>query len=204
MQVYQSILEGQETERKRLAAELHDRVGGTLTGLKWQFDAIAEQLPDQEQADQTRDLINQTYSEVREISHNMAGGLLGKFGLQKAAADLVQAAHRPGRLEARLHTHGMGQRLDADIEIAVYRLLQELISNVLKHANATELVVQLEHIDQSLHLTVSDNGRGFNPDHPKDGLGLANLESRVTDLKGSLNIDSGRGGGTTVMIEIPL
>ncbi|MCB0705005.1 MAG: sensor histidine kinase [Saprospiraceae bacterium] len=206
VKVYQSILDGQEQERKRLAAELHDRVGGTLAGLKWQFEGLSDDPNGREEEfNKTRNLIDQTYREVREISHNMAGGSLGQFGIKEAANDLVQAANRPGKLDAQLITLGLEERLPGDIEIAAYRLLQELISNVLKHAGATKLMVQLERIQNQLHITVEDNGQGFDPEKPAiKGMGLTNIENRVEGLKGELNIDSGRGGGTTVMIDIPI
>ncbi|MBR9919785.1 MAG: tetratricopeptide repeat protein [Bacteroidetes bacterium] len=206
VKVYQSILEGQEKERKRLAAELHDRVGGSLAGLKWQFEALAEDQNGKEnELDKTRNLIDQTYKEVRQISHNMAGGTSSSFGLKKAAHDLISAAHRPGKLRASLVTHGLEAELPGEVEEEIYKILQELISNVLKHARASNLSVQIGRFPKHLNLTVEDNGIGFTPEKSdKKGLGLKNIEDRVENLKGEINIDSGRGGGTTVMIDIPL
>jgi signal transduction histidine kinase len=204
-----SIIEAEEKERLRIARDLHDGVAQTMTDAKMQLEHFMDQVPeDSKLNDSLRnafDLIKDAANEVRAVSHSMVPNALLKSGLVAAVRDFV---HRMGseKLKINLVVHGLKNRLDENIETVVYRVLQELVNNIIKHADATEITIQLLHEQTELHIMVEDNGRGFdiNTLGDKAGMGLKNITSRVEYLNGHVHFDSSIGNGTTVMIDIPL
>ncbi len=205
----QGVLEGQETERKRVAIDLHDRLGGILSMVKLHFSAVEEKIdpenPTKEKFLTASELLDLAAGEVRNISHNMMSGVLAKFGLIPALEDLKSRISETGKLEVNLYTANVSGVLDGEQELQLYRIVQELMSNILKHSEATETNIQLNDNEDSVNLIVEDNGVGFNPDKlsVKAGIGLVNLKARVAKLNGTLHIDSGLGAGTTISIDIP-
>lgn len=200
-----SYLAGQEEERKRIASDLHDRLGSTLSATKLFFTSINNSTEVMEASLQkAHQLLDTAVEEVREISHNLLSGSITKFGLKTALVELKDTISGNNRLTMTVLFSDMDNRLDGKVELNVYRIVQELVSNILKHAEASDIVVQLNRVDHELVLTVEDNGKGFNPMAERNGVGLSNIESRVQSLDGSMNIDSGLGNGTTITITIPL
>lgn len=202
-----AILQGQEQERKRIAEDLHDRLGSRLAAVKLHLHAYKNKSNATDEFFSTAEnLLDGAVEEVREISHNMVSGVLSKFGLVAALQDLRQTLERSNAIKVDLHTWHLAERLNLNVEINLYRIVQELISNVLKHANASEITIQLNRYESQLLLTIEDNGTGFDiaEANAKRGMGLKNLHSRVYALEGKINIDSGQGNGTTVTIEIPI
>lgn len=209
MKSIHAMLEGQDRERKRIAEDLHDRLGSTLSAVKLHLgalDGVAEQPAAQPVYQNLNGLLDKAVSEVRDIAHNMVSGVLTKFGLAAALQDLKESLEASRKLKIELIVSNLDERLEGQTEITLYRIVQELICNVLKHAGATEITIQLNKIGNELLLMVEDNGRGFDPSQAaqKKGIGLRNIESRVASLGGRLCIDSGKGRGTTTTIEIPL
>lgn len=206
----QGVLEGQETERKRVAIDLHDRLGGILSMVKLHFSAVEEKIdpenPTKEKFLTASELLDLAAGEVRNISHNMMSGVLAKFGLIPALEDLQSRISETGKLKVNLYTSNVSGSLDGEQELQLYRIVQELMSNILKHSEATETNIQLNENDDSVNLIVEDNGVGFNPDklNVNAGIGLVNLKARVAKLNGTLHIDSGLGAGTTISIDIPI
>ena len=204
-----SMLQGQEEERMRIAQDLHDRLGSLLATVKLYFHLakdLRSLLPQRQQEQHTlgSQLLDEACQEVRRIAHNMVSGVLTKFGLVVALQDLAQAVTRSDQLQMKVITHGLEGRLENHMEITLYRIVQELLSNVLKHAKATEITVQLIRNDNILSLLMEDNGIGFDPAKGRNGMGLQNIEARTSQLHGTLSVDSGLGSGTTISIEIPL
>lgn len=204
-----AMLEGQDRERKRIAEDLHDRLGSTLSAVKLHLgalDGVAVQPTAQPIYQNLNGLLDQAVSEVRDIAYNMVSGVLTKFGLVPALQDLKESLEASRQLKIELVVFNLEERLDGQVEVTLYRIIQELVSNVLKHARATEITIQLNKINQELLLMVEDNGRGFDPylTTQNKGMGLGNVASRVASLGGRLSIDSGKGRGTTTTIEIPL
>lgn len=203
-------LEEQEKERNRIAQDLHDRLGSMLSVIKLSIgsiDAKVDQLHDESRKhyQKASNLIDEACDEVRNISHNLKNSILAKFGLKAALESLVNSL-QGNALQVELNTHNLDNRLANKIEINVFRIIQELVSNTLKHAKATKLSIQVNHFDDILNVTVEDNGIGFKPNQVNEksaGLGLHHIEARVHDMEGSINIDSGKGNGTTIMIDIP-
>lgn len=197
-----AMLEGQETERKRIAEDLHDRLGSKLAAVKLHFESIEELSKNSNTGGKLSVLIDEAVSDVRAIAHNMLSGVLDKFGLVAALNDLTETINLSGKLEVRFISHGIDDRLPGELELNLYRIIQELLANVLKHSKANEVDIQLNKFNDELVVTVEDNGVGFEIDKHKKGVGLKNISSRVNKIGGMLNIDSVPGRGTSVTIEI--
>ncbi len=202
------MIEGQETERIRIAKDLHDGLGGLLTSIKTHFGGLNDQLKSGAESplyQKTHQMIEGACLEVRRISHNMAPGALMLSGLPGAVEDLAEQIRENG-LECHLEWIGLeASDLDQTRSVMVFRILQELVNNILKHANAGEVLIQiLAHQDEMI-MVVEDNGRGFVPETAaqKKSLGLKNIDARVRFLKGEWQIDSVPGEGTTVNIRFP-
>lgn len=202
-----AMLEGQEMERDRVARDLHDRLGSMLGGIKVNMAALedrVEQLQHDAQYQKMKSLLDQAVGELREISHNMASATLSRFGLEKALKDLRDTIHVDGRLSVELKVFGIDHRLERSVELAVYRIEQELVSNALKHAQAKELCIAVTHTPGRLSVVVSDDGRGFDPTTYAPGMGLGNVHSRASALGATIQVDSSPGNGTTVCAEVPV
>lgn len=206
----QGVLEGQETERKRVAIDLHDRLGGILSMVKLHFSAVEEKIdeenPNKEKFLTASELLDLAAGEVRNISHNMMSGVLAKFGLIPALEDLKTRISDTGKLKINLYTNNVNGSLNGEQELQLYRIVQELMSNILKHSKAVETNIQLNKNSDNVNLIVEDDGVGFNPEdlNGKSGIGLSNLKARVAKLDGTFHIDSGRGAGTTISIDVPI
>lgn len=202
-----AVLEGQETERIRIAKDLHDRLGSMLTTAKWSFESYLEEHSGNGQVEplmKSTLLLDDAYQEVRRIAHDMVSGVLTKFGLVPAVEELCNAINDSKRLQVKLITFGMDARPDNNVEVVLYRVVQELLSNILKHAKASLVTVQIGRVEQELTVSVEDNGIGFDPDLAQKGMGLKNIEARVNGLNGSVHFDTGKGNGTSVIIEVPV
>ncbi|AHM63142.1 histidine kinase [Flammeovirgaceae bacterium 311] len=204
-----AMLAGQDRERKRIAEDLHDRLGSTLSAVKLHLNAIdggVQQHAPLLLYQRVNGLLDKAVTEVRDIAHNMVSGVLTKFGLVAALQDLKETIEATNQVKLEILVHNLDERLEGQVEIHLYRIIQELVSNILKHARATEVTIQINKHKGELLLMVEDNGVGFDPGvaSMKKGMGIRNIESRVASLGGSLSIDSGKGGGTTTTIEIPV
>ena len=156
--------------------------------------------------DKTDDLIEEAYQRVRNLAHAKNAGVKSKEGLLPAIKNFATKASVVNKLVIEVEDHGMDQRLENSLEITLFRITQELITNVIKHANATECTVHLTHHDDNLNLMVEDNGVGFNSSDIKltQGMGLYSIQKRVENLGGRVTIDSIIEKGTTIIIDIPL
>jgi signal transduction histidine kinase len=201
-----AMFEGQEKERERMARDLHDRVGSMLGTVKMQMEVLEERMgTDQgareDQYHKVYGLLVETVGEVRRISHDMVTGTLARFGLEKALEDLCASVRVRGGMAVELRVFGLEQRLEPAMEITLYRVLQELVGNALKHAKATELSINVTRSLGRLSVMVSDDGAGFDPSTPGDGMGLENVRKRAATLGGNVTIDTALGKGTTVSLE---
>jgi two-component system, NarL family, sensor kinase len=206
----EAVLQGQEAERVRVSKDLHDGIGSMLSGIKLTFNAIeAPEVKNKEGQTaflQVSKKIDDTIAELRRVAHSMMPQALLQLGLKAAIADYVAGLQSTGQMQVVYQTYGLEERLPADTEIGVYRMVQELLSNVIKHAHATQVLVQLEKQNNQLHLTVEDDGVGMNiaAANAKGGAGLANLYFRAQCLKATCHIQSSPHKGTSVLVEIPL
>lgn len=211
LQSVSNMLEVQEQERTRIAADLHDRLGSMLSTVKLYFNSVEEQIDqmkaqNKEQYSKATSLLDEACDEVRKISHNLVSGELIKFGIVSALNQLKETINETGKLQINVLSFGMEHRLDSSIEISLYRVIQEMMNNILKHSKASEVTIQLNKDENNLNIVVEDNGIGF--DHEaalqKNGMGLKSIETRIKQLKGSVSYDTGKGRGTTTIIDIPV
>lgn len=211
LKTVKAMINGQESERKRIAQDLHDRLGSMLSMVKLSYKWVEDNLDklkeeNKQQYTQANAMLDEACNTVREIAHNMVSGVLTKFGLVAALEDLKNTIQGTNTFQIEIITHGLDDRLENHLEMELYGITQELIHNVIKHANAKEVIVQLVKRANEINLTVIDDGVGFvyAKDDSKSGIGLKGIESRVDALNGNFEIDSGKGNGTTINIDIPL
>ena len=203
-----SLMKGQEEERSRLAKDLHDGLGGLLSGVNFSISNMKDNLimtPENMNVfERSLDMIDTSIKELRRVAHNMMPEMLTKFGLDEALKEYCNSINATKLIIIKYQSHGMDARLDKSVEIIIYRIIQELLNNSMKHAAATETFVQLIREGSRLNIVVEDNGKGFNLNAPENniGAGLANVRSRVGYLKGQLDIHSEPGKGTLVNIEL--
>jgi signal transduction histidine kinase len=197
-----AIIEAEEKERIRIARELHDGVGQLLAAAK--MNLSSENGMENKRENVIR-LVDDAIGEVRSVSHSMMPDVLMKHGLAKAIRDLVEKTSG-SVTEISLQLNGWEKRWDAASESILYRVVQELIGNALKHAGATKINIDLNKFDDEINLIVEDNGKGFDPAElgERAGIGLKNMQSRIAFLGGHIIIDSTPGRGTTVIIAVPL
>ncbi len=201
-------MSGEEQERNRIAKELHDGTVSQLLSIKLHLDAISAR--NAEAATELRPVTNQvelTARELRQTAHNLMPSLLIDHGLVNAISFFCDKIQDSAGIT--VHFQALGEHIGMhtqEEELSLFRILQELIQNVLKHAQATRITVQLSQSADVLTLTVEDNGAGFRPSGienlPPKGVGLKNIEERVQLLGGFFDIRSLSGGGTTAYVEL--
>jgi len=198
----QSLLDGETAERSRLARDLHDGLGGMLSVIKLNLKDAKEPAKDNPQNirfHNAMEMLDQTVVELRRIAHHMMPASLIRNGLKVSIEDFCRAI--PG---ADFQYVGGNQRLDSRLEVLIYRCAYELVNNVVKHANATLINVQLMIDNGLISLTVRDDGAGFDIQKVNLGAGLENIRTRVSAYNGKMNIYSSPGNGTETNIEIEL
>jgi signal transduction histidine kinase len=208
LKLMNAMLEGQERERKRVAQDLHDGLGSMLSATKLRLVSLvpkddAAGSTELEGHDKAVAMLDAAVQEVRRISHDMMAGGLERSGLAHALQDLCAAVRVPG-LMVDLVVHGLEKRVPGQVELAVYRMVQELLGNAMKHSEATRIEVQVVRQDNTLNVIVDDDGVGFDPTSAEGGLGLGGLVRRAEALGGTVHIDSRPGRGTSVSIDLPL
>lgn len=200
-----AMMQGEEKERTRIARELHDGIGGMLVGVKMNLGVYKKEqhVKNTNKLDEIIQMLDDTSSEVRKTAHNLMPDILTRHTLSEALIIYCEHISMPEGPEIELQFHGDIDQLGKDVELVLYRIVQELIQNIIKHAQATYAVVQLVHNEQNgkLSIFVEDNGTGFNMEHPGGGYGLENLKNRVLALEGEISIASELGKNTTVYIE---
>ncbi|MCD2422076.1 histidine kinase [Niabella pedocola] len=206
----EAVLKGEEQERTRLAKDLHDGLGGMLSGMKHAFQTMKENLimtPENQLAfERSMDMLDSSIKEMRRVAHNMMPESLVKFGLDTALRDFCNSIRLSGALHLVYQSIGMEQApVDQTTAVTVYRIVQELVHNVLKHAAAANALVQVSYGEGALSVTVEDDGKGMDLAGlaQSGGMGWQNIQHRVDFLKGTLDVQSQPGGGMSVFIEIP-
>ena len=209
-QAARSVLDAEEKERKRIAGDLHDGIGQMMSAAKMNLSALEDVIPfsNQEQRavfEKAIRMVDESCREVRMVSHLMMPGVLEKYGLAAALRELSEKAAHPG-LKINFHAEGLDNKVAPPVEIVLYRVVQEAVNNVLKHAGASMLDISLIGDEEGIAVTIEDNGKGFDPAElfSKTGIGMGNIKSRVEYLKGSLEIDAAPGKGTLLAIHIPI
>jgi two-component system, NarL family, sensor kinase len=205
----EAVLKGEEQERTRLAKDLHDGLGGMLSGIKYSLNTMKGNMvmtaENAKAFERSMDMLDSSIKEMRRVAHNMMPEALVKFGLDTALKDFCNDINQSGALQTRYQSIGLESAdIDQTIAITIYRIVQELINNTMKHAAARNAIVQVTKTGDVLSVTVEDDGKGFDTSLLKlsKGIGWSNIQNRVEFLKGKMDVNSQTGRGTSVHIEI--
>jgi two-component system sensor histidine kinase UhpB len=199
-------LRAQEEERRRLARDLHDEVNQALTAILLRLQAVSQDAPPEvaEELAEVRRLVNQAMEELLRLARQLRPTALDDHGLYSAIESQVRRFSSQTGIAIDLRTDGDAAVLDADREIAVFRVAQEALANVARHAGATRVDIELgQPAGGGIELTVRDDGRGFTTTRQSDGLGLNGMAERARLVGGELQIDSRPGAGTAVSLKVP-
>jgi signal transduction histidine kinase len=204
-----SVIEAEEKERIRIATDLHDGVGQLLSAAKLNLSSLESKLNLHNTDEQTAfknaiDLVDDSVKEVRAVSHNMMPNTLLKLGLASAVKEFITKIQGTPNLKVNLEIVGLTGRLEQEKETILYRVIQEVVSNIIKHAKASELTLQLIKHEKEISILIEDNGVGFDTSKMNDfdGIGLKNILSRVEFINGTVHFDSVVNRGTTVIIDV--
>lgn len=207
----EAVLKGEEQERTRLAKDLHDGLGGMLSGIKYSFNTMKGNLimtaENLQAFERGIDMLDSSINEMRRVAHNLMPEALVKFGLDTALRDFCNDINQSGSLKLQYQSSGLENVvIESNTAITVYRIVQELVNNVLKHAGATTTVVQIIKNETGIAITVEDDGKGFDTAilQRAKGIGWSNIHSRVDYLNGKMDIESTPHKGTSVLIELPV
>ncbi len=207
-----SLLEGQELERRRFAQDIHDGVGPLLSTLKMGIEGLqhtdntTEILEIRKEAKRLVGLLDLISLDIRSISHALLPPTLVDYGLETALTNLCSLVQKQSKVPVNCFISQKKTRLDSMTELGLYRIAQELINNALKYASAKSIAVQLIRHTNSVMLSVEDDGVGFNATNLKklDGIGFSNIMTRVESLGGNFSLESAEGEGVLATIEVPL
>jgi len=206
-----AVIESQEQERKRFATDLHDGMGQLISALQLNISSLRNQqsLEKRDQLFETSEqLLNEVHDEIRNIAFNLMPPVLVKEGLIPAVHELVRKVNKTGGIKAELSVFDIDDRLPDISEVSLYRVIQELLSNIIKYSHASEVTISFTGYEHEVVLTIDDNGDGYDLkafQESKDGNGWRNVHSRVSLIKGSIEIDTQQGRkNNTIVITIPL
>lgn len=208
------IIEAQESERKRISRELHDEIGQALTAIKFNLDMIDKDLPQtsspiKERLGEAKSLSNQTLTAMRQLAMDLRPTMLDHLGLIPTLRWYVQNFSTRLNIRSDFQAIGFEEKLPPQIETAFYRIVQEALNNIAKHAGADHIEISLEQRDSIIRASVKDNGKGFDPDKvlppgsPERGFGITGIQERVSLLGGQVHIQSRPGFGTHIHMEVP-
>jgi len=208
------IIDAQENERRRISRELHDEIGQALTAIKFNLDMIDKDLPQTDSVirgrlGEAKFLSNQTLMAMRQLSMDLRPTMLDELGLIPTLRWYIQNFSNRLNIYSHFEAIGFEEKLPPQIETAFYRITQEALNNIAKHAEATRVEVFLEQRDSMICATIRDNGKGFDmkkvlhPESPDRGFGIIGMQERASLLDGHINIQSRPGFGTHIRIEVP-
>lgn len=203
----QAIIRATEEERQRIARDLHDGIGQQLAGLKMKWESISTSLPGTEWHEKVSSITEQlqkTSEDVRNLSHQMMPKSLKEMGLIPALSELFRSVFHSSSIQWEFSHHHADGRFSEQIELALYRTAQEAVSNIIRHAKASRVNIQLYRIKDLLRLNIEDDGIGFNPYIRTEGHGLTNIRTRIGAVHGQVLFEPREQGGTLVNITVPL
>jgi len=208
------IIDAQESERRRISQELHDEIGQALTAIKFNLDMIDKDLPQASfvlrgRLAEAKSLSNQTLTAMRQLSMDLRPTMLDDLGLIPTLRWYIQNFSNRLNIYSHFEAIGFEEKLPPQIETAFYRIIQEALNNIAKHAEANRVEVLLEQRDSMIFASITDNGKGFDlekvlhPESPERGFGIIGMQERVSLLDGHIDIQSRPGFGTHIRIEVP-
>lgn len=201
-----AMIAGQEKERQKVADELHDDLGSLMATVKLHFDNVKvdEKDPAMKNA---QALLEKAYQKIRKMAHAKNSGVMADQGLLPAVKKMARTISETNALDVTVEDFGLDERLENSMELTIFRILQELVANIIKHALATRASIQFTQHDAILNIIVEDNGQGFDIAAAKrggKGMGLGSIEKRIEHLEGNFTVDSVLGKGTSILIDIPV
>jgi signal transduction histidine kinase len=201
------LLTAQEEERRSIARELHDEVGQVLTAIKVELASAQQQIVaaggDADVLSDVRSIADGALGTVRDLSHLLHPAMLDDLGLAPAVEWYAKGFERRHGVRVEVLRDRMDDRLTADIESAIFRIVQEALTNVAKHAQATRCRIYLQRLPHTLLVTIEDDGVGFDPASAPRGLGLISIRERVAQVRGDLRLEATPGKGTRLTVEVP-
>jgi two-component system NarL family sensor kinase len=204
--ILEATLDSQESERSRVAADLHDSIGGMLSAVRVGLSSISRKLPNKDVLDAQKQMLDDTIETVRKISRELMPATLEKFGLIPAVRELCEKMQATTNIQIGIMELGETKRFDHRRQLMVYRITQELLNNAFKHSKATyiELIFDFK---ENLYFIIEDNGIGISPrqmlDAGRKSLGLFNIQSRVQLLSATVTIDPDKRDGSKITVSIP-
>ena len=205
-----AMVEGQEKERKRVAEDLHDNLGNVIATLKMHFENLRfnrekKKVNQETLFNKTEGLIDEAYQKVRNMAHAKNAGVIANQGLLVAVKLMAEKISSANTLQIEVIDYGMEKPLENSLEIALFRFIQELTTNIIKHARATMVTINISQDNEDITILIEDNGIGMDTSKidMKKGMGLYSIKTRVEHLEGSFTIDSTPSKGTTIIINIP-
>lgn len=202
----EALIDGEEKERKRIAQELHDGLNGDLSAIKYRLSSLEESCSnttDAEKITEVITMIDESCAQVRSISHNLMPSSIVEYGLLETIKEYCIKINNSNALKIDFQYFGNYISLSKKTETVIYRVIQELLTNILKHAHANEAIIQFNYREDELFITVEDDGIGFDKNAISSGIGHKNIQTRIDFLNASLDVDSSKSG-TSYMISIDL
>jgi signal transduction histidine kinase len=209
-QLSSQLMQAQEEERRRIARELHDEIGQALTAMKLELAIAARSAPASVAGSlqEARVITDRTLQSIRDMSQLLHPSMLDDLGLPDTATWYLRGFSRRTGITSDLVVDRLDRRLDPELESCTYRIIQEALTNVARHAAASRCRVEIAQLPSSLRISVEDNGKGFDPAvasrPPSRGFGLVSVRERVTRLGGTLNVESKVGAGTRLLVDLPV
>lgn len=204
-----AVMKAEDDERKRMALHLHDGIGTLLSAINMNINVLEDFKEDEQQFStvltKTKSILDDAITDVRDLSHQIMPNMLIKNSLSNALRDLIEKTNSP-KLKILLNMEGLKDDIDQNIQVVIYRIIQECINNIIKHADAQSVKISILQNDHSIYINIIDDGKGFDPlakSVKSEGMGLENIKSRIEFLKGDIKIQSVSEKGTDIQVEIP-
>lgn len=201
-----AMIAGQEKERTKVANELHDDLGSLMATVKLHFDNVKVDQKDPAMKN-AQDLLEKAYQKIRGMAHAKNSGVMANQGLLPAVKKMANTINKTNALKVTVEDFGLADRMENSLELTIFRIIQELVANIIKHAGATTATIQFTQHEDNMNIIVEDNGKGFDMSVAKRnsaGMGLGTIEKRIEHLEGSFTVDSVVGKGTSILIDIPI
>lgn len=208
-ELLKSQLEIQEANFKNISQEIHDNIGQALSFIKLNINTIdiTEQQAAREKLIESKNLLTKVIQDLRDLSRTLNPDFIKEIGLLQAIEQQINFLKKSGLYKAEMNITGIVEKYPLQKELVVFRIVQELLNNIVKHADATSIRIHMDYQDSQLLITVEDNGKGFDTAAQKEnnasGLGLRNMHNRMTLINGLIRIDSEKGKGTFAAIHLP-
>lgn len=201
-----AMIAGQEKERQKVANELHDDLGSLMATVKLHFENVKvdEKDPAMKNA---QNLLEKAYQKIRGMAHSKNSGVMANQGLLPAVKKMAKIINATNSLNVSVEDFGLADRMENSLELTIFRIIQELVANIIKHAEATKANIQFTQHEDKLNIIVEDNGKGFDMsvvNRNESGMGIGSIEKRIEHLEGSFTVDSVLGKGTSILIDIPV